>query len=171
MKIRQTLVALMTAAGLVTACAPVEDAEQAGDEEPKTTAPDKVAQMRQPVKDGKFTFVVTKMSTRTGSVGPEGFGKEPQGKFVLVKVKVTNHDKEAQTFDGDSQQLIAGGKQYSADTEAAIYLDSAKSILTEINPGNTVNGTVIFDVPTEVTPSAIELHDSPFSGGVQVKLK
>ncbi|MEU4823509.1 DUF4352 domain-containing protein [Actinomadura sp. NPDC023710] len=171
MNTRNMILALVTAAGLVTACAPTKQAEKRGGETPTTTQPAKGAKIGQSVKDGKFTFVVTKVSTRTSSIGPEGVGKKPQGKFVLVNMKVTNHGKEAQTFDGDSQKLLAGDKEYSADTEAAIYLESARSLLEEINPGNTVNGTVIFDVPTEVTPSAIELHDSPFSAGVRVNLR
>ncbi len=42
--------------------------------------------------------------------------------------------------------------------------------LNEINPGNQVNGIIVFDVPKDVQPTRIELHDSLFSGGVTVPL-
>ena len=64
----------------------------------------------------------------------------------------------------------SGGKRYDADTEAAIYLDDSKTFLEEINPGNAVDGIVIFDVPKSAKPEWLELHDSAFSGGVEVSL-
>jgi len=33
-----------------------------------------------------------------------------------------------------------------------------------------VDGVVVFDIPKSATPTKIELHDSPFSGGVTVEL-
>lgn len=41
-------------------------------------------------------------------------------------------------------------------------------IYEQINPGNEVEGKFFFDVPTDLEPSHVELHDSAFSGGVQV---
>lgn len=58
----------------------------------------------------------------------------------------------------------------SADTEAAIYIDASGSFLNDINPGNTVMGVVIFDMPKGTPAAIVELHDSPFSGGVKVRL-
>jgi hypothetical protein len=42
--------------------------------------------------------------------------------------------------------------------------------LEDINPGNEVKGKLIFDVPKPTKLTAIELHDSMFSGGVKVAL-
>ena len=42
--------------------------------------------------------------------------------------------------------------------------------MSEINPGNSIDGTVVFDVPVGVTPTSVEDHDSAFSGGVTVAL-
>jgi hypothetical protein len=131
----------------------------------------KAAGMGNPVKDGKFTFTVTKVAPGPHTIGSAGFGKTAQGKFVYVYVTVANHATEAQSFSGDSQKLLAGSSEYSADTEAAVYLPDSQSLWTDINPGNTVKGIIIFDVPKNVTPSAIVLHDSPFSNGVKVALK
>lgn len=43
--------------------------------------------------------------------------------------------------------------------------------LEEINPGNTVKGTLVFDMPKGTEPASIELHDSPFSDGITVQLR
>ncbi|MEU2201794.1 DUF4352 domain-containing protein [Isoptericola sp. NPDC019482] len=123
------------------------------------------------VRDGKFEFTVTDVEDGVSSVGDQYFGEEAQGQFVLVHMKVENIGDEAQYFMGDNQYLHdSEGKQYSADTEAAIYLDEAESLLSEINPGNTVEGVVVFDVPTKADLDSIELHDSAFSGGATVDL-
>jgi hypothetical protein len=80
-----------------------------------------------------------------------------------VTLTVTKHGDEPGSFFGDDQLLI--------DTEAAIYLPESQSLYEEINPGNTLTGTVVFDIPVDAVPAALELHDSKFSGGVTVDLQ
>ncbi len=46
----------------------------------------------------------------------------------------------------------------------------SKSFYEPINPGNSLTGTVVFDVPVDAVPASLELHDSAFSGGVTVAL-
>jgi hypothetical protein len=85
---------------------------------------------------------------------------------------VKNIGKEAQMFDGSSQKAMdAKGTEFSNDGAAELYAngDSA-TFLNEINPGNSAKGKLIFDVPKDTKLIALELHDSPFSGGVEVGL-
>ena len=124
-----------------------------------------------PVRDGKFEFTVNKVDCGKSRIGTADFGASAQGHFCLVHLKVENIGKESQLLDGSSQYLFGdAGQKFDADTEAAIYLDDAKTFLEEINPGNAVDGVVVFDIPKSATPTKIELHDSPFSGGVTVEL-
>lgn len=124
------------------------------------------------VRDGKFEFVVTKVSDGGTSIGPKGFAEKAQGRFVLVRVDVTNIGKEPQYFFGDNQTVYdSEDREFAADTTAAIYLDDSSSFIEEINPGNTVKGTLVFDLPKGVDPARIELHDSMFSSGVVVDLR
>jgi hypothetical protein len=90
----------------------------------------------------------------------------------MVSVKVENIGDEAQSMFGDNQLLFdQDGREFSADTEAAIYMDNAQTLWEEINPGNAINGVVVFDVPKDAKPASIELHDSMFSDGVTVSLQ
>lgn len=124
-----------------------------------------------PVRDGKFEFTVTGVEPGVASIGSDVFGETAQGQFLLVRMTVTNIGDEAQHFSGSNQELVdTEGRTHSADTSAAIYLDDSDSFLNQINPGNSVEGTVVFDIPTDATPASIELHDSMFSGGVSVTL-
>jgi Domain of unknown function (DUF4352) len=141
-------------------------AEEAAPEEPAMPG------IGQPAADGDFSFVVSGVDCSLTEVGNEYFGTQAQGQFCVVDVAVTNIGNEAGTFFGDNAKLMnAEGQEFSADTEAAIYLDDSDSLLEEINPGNTLNSKVVFDVPAGTTPATIELHDSAFSGGVTVALQ
>ena len=121
--------------------------------------------------DGDFTFVVTSVEDGPPIIGTPEFGVEPQGKFVLVTLTVTNNGDSAGSFFGSNQFLIdTEGRKASADDEAAIYLEEAQSFYEEINPGNSLTGVVVFDIAVDAVPASLELHDSAFSGGVTVTL-
>jgi hypothetical protein len=122
-------------------------------------------------RDGKFEFVVTKVQAGKKSVGGQYLQKKAQGQFVLVSITVENIGDQPQSLLGDNQYLYdRSGRKFSADTEAAFYLDDSNSFFEEINPGNTVKGMLIFDLPENVKPERLELHDSMFSLGVEVTL-
>ena len=125
-----------------------------------------------PVRDGKFEFVVNSIAPGGTTIGNKFLNTTAQGEFVFVNVTVNNIGDEAQFLFADTQYAFdASGKEFSADSEAGIYLDEAQSALwEEINPGNSVTGTIIFDVPVGTTFDKLELHDSAFSGGVTVTL-
>jgi hypothetical protein len=126
----------------------------------------------QPAADGKFSFVVSGVDCSRTEIGSQSFGVKAQGQFCVVSVAVTNVGDKAQSFFGDNASLFnAQGQEFSADSEAAIYLEDSSSLYEEVNPGNTLNSKVVFDVPAGTTPTEIELHDSAFSGGVKVALQ
>jgi len=156
------------AAGADTAAADVTQAAVAPSEAAPAPAP-AAAAIGTPVRDGKFEFTVTSVEPGVPSVGSDAFGQKAQGQFVLMHVTIKNIGDKAQYFDGSSQKAFdAQGREFSSDTGAAIYLADSNSFLNEINPGNTVTGTVVFDMPLDAAIAKLELHDSPFSGGVEV---
>jgi Domain of unknown function (DUF4352) len=129
------------------------------------------AAVGKPARDGKFEFIVTaKPSCTKTTVGPSEFGEKAQGVFCLVPLTIKNIGKEAQLFDGSSQKAYdPKGTEYSNDAQAEMYAnDGNPTFLKEINPGNSVKGNLIFDVPKRTILKKIELHDSAFSGGVTV---
>lgn len=159
------LVALGCGAGS-TADSTADAGSAKGDDKPKT------ATIGQPARDGKFEFTVKSTKCGVAKVGTDLLGAKAQGQFCLVTINVKNIGKEAQMFDGSSQKAYAAdGTEYSADSGAAIYANkNAETFLNDINPGNQVTGVVVFDIPKNVKLTKLELHDSPFSGGVAVTL-
>ena len=124
-----------------------------------------------PVRDGKFEFVVQSVEAGVPTVGASYVTEEAQGQFVLVKLTVRNIGDREQSFTMSAQKLLdGGGRQYSVDDMATITLDKG-TVYEQINPGNSLDATIVFDVPAGTVPSQIELHDSVFSGGTTVALK
>lgn len=122
--------------------------------------------------DGKFAFTVTKVKCGIDSVGSSSFGAEAQGQFCLVSLNIENVGDEPQTMFADNQKVFdSEGREFSADTASMLYLEGASTWIKEINPGNTLKGELLFDVPADASLDYIELHDSMFSGGVEVSLK
>jgi len=133
-----------------------------------------VAKIGEAARDGKFEFTVTTMKCGETTVGTSEYLQEKaQGQFCRVSMTIKNIGNEAQSMFADNQKLVdADGKEYSYDSGATIYASSGSSTwYDQINPGNTVTGDILFDVPAGVTPVTALLHDSMYSGGVKVTLR
>jgi hypothetical protein len=132
-----------------------------------------VAGLKTPVRDGKFEFTVKSFECGVSKIGSSFMTEKAQGQFCIATLKVSNIGNESQMFDGTSQYLFdSEGREFSASTEAAIALPESQSFLEDINPGNTVSGKVVWDVPKSgFKAERLKLHDSMFSGGVEVALK
>ncbi|GAA4887615.1 DUF4352 domain-containing protein [Streptomonospora salina] len=113
------------------------------------------------VESGAFAFTVTGVETGVAEVSDDsGYITEtPDGRYVVVAVTVENIGDESGYFDSSSQTLVdVDDKQYSTDTAAEIT-GGAESFLNEINPGNEVEGELVFDVPAGVELDRLELRD------------
>jgi hypothetical protein len=124
------------------------------------------------VRDGKFEFTVSGVDCSKTELGTAPISTTAQGVFCIVSLHVSNVGNEAQTFDASGQTAYdAQGRKFSPNPGDAIYLgDNANSFLEQLNPGSSVDGQLVYDVPTGTQLTQIELHDSMFSGGVKVNL-
>ncbi|HEY4963402.1 MAG TPA: DUF4352 domain-containing protein [Candidatus Saccharimonadales bacterium] len=142
-----------------------------------TTSKDKVAttaKLNETARDGKFEFVVKSVACGTTSVGGQYLNKTAQGQYCLATVSVKNIGDKQQYFSESDQKLLnASGQQYSPDTTATLYNSPNNSdvFLAQINPGNSVEGVLVYDIPKDQTPVTAELHDSSLSSGVKVNLQ
>jgi hypothetical protein len=134
-----------------------------------TTAAIPKASLTTEVRDGKFAFVVTRFNTSDVAGDPNNPFMEvkPQGMFVNVYMTVTNIGGRPQTFFASNQKLFAGGREFGPNTMAAVWTGNAN---VEINPGNSIDAVVSFDVPLGITVDTVELHDSAFSGGAKLRI-
>ncbi|MDQ5886373.1 MAG: hypothetical protein QG623_421 [Patescibacteria group bacterium] len=132
------------------------------------------AKVGQPANDGKFEFTVKSVECGKASVGSNQYlTKTAQGQYCLLNVSVKNVGDQAQSLASSNQYLLnASGQKYSADDVATMYnTPNGSSWYNDINPGNSVEGAIVFDIPKDQTPVTAELHDSAFSRGVKVNLQ
>jgi hypothetical protein len=55
------------------------------------------------------------------------------------------------------------GRTFATDDMASLYADSEGSTLfEEINPGNTLKGILVFDIPKKAKPAELQLSSGPF---------
>lgn len=130
----------------------------------------------EPARDGKFEFTVNSISCGETTVGTNEYLQDKAtGHFCRLNLAIKNIGDEAQSLFADNQKLIDDqGRQYSYDSTATIYAspnDSGSTWFDQINPGNSVVGDILFDVPADASIVTAELHDSAFSGGVKVQLQ
>jgi hypothetical protein len=156
---------LVVAAGVLLVLAV---ASNLGDERRGGAGP---AGVGDPVRDGQFEFVVRSVDCGAGPVG-EGIGrKSPLGQFCLVGLRVENTGKEGRTFGGGHQYLFDdAGKRHDPDLDATVRHGGERLLSTHLNPGQRLEGTLVYDVPDPITLARVELHDAAFSGGVSVGL-
>jgi Domain of unknown function (DUF4352)/Protein of unknown function (DUF2510) len=115
--------------------------------------------------DGDLEFVVSGVGTPANWRGDP----RPKGQWVIVTMTVRNLDDEPQEFAANNQKLIdSDGHVYAADAEAAVSMNKS-SMVVPMNPGDSVNMKLPFDVPVGTLPTALELHDSVFSDGVRIR--
>lgn len=134
-----------------------------------------VAKIGETARDGKFEFTVKSVKCGEKQVGTNEFmTQKAQGEFCRMSLSVKNIGDKAQSLFSSDQKLInSEGQEFSADDTATMYAsDSSNSTwYNEINPGNSVKGDIIFDVPVKTKITSAVLHDSAFSGGIKVNLK
>jgi Domain of unknown function (DUF4352) len=125
-----------------------------------------------PVRDGKFEFTVTDVETGETRVGNQYLNQKAQGSFTLVTLKVENIGDEPQMFDDSNIEGIdSKDREVSSDSEAGIYAnENNEGFLTDINPGNSVTATVVFDLAKGEKLVTLIVHDSAFSDGAEVNL-
>jgi hypothetical protein len=136
-----------------------------------STAPPPLAGIGQKVRDGKFAFVATSVdqSKTAGDPSNQVETVTAQGEFVNVHLNVSNVGDEAQSFFASNQKLQVGDKQFSANGTAAMWIGS---MTREINPGNSFQAVVSFDVaPGTSNNGVLTVHDSTSSGGAKISLQ
>jgi hypothetical protein len=121
---------------------------------------------------GVFDFDVTALRCGMTSVGPEGLEQRAAGQFCLLDLTVTNNSGEPELFlSGEQRVQDTNGVAYAVAEEAAVFLnDRSPSLLSELDPGETVTGVLPFDVPSDVHLSEAVLTGGMSTPGVRVKL-
>jgi hypothetical protein len=125
-----------------------------------------------PVRDGQFEFVVRSVDCGAAAVGEGFMRRQAQDQFCLVALEVENTGTEGRTFGGGQQFLFdEDGNRHDPDLDATARQEGDGRLWSShLNPGQRLEGTLVYDVPDPITLSRVELHDGPLSGGATVEL-
>lgn len=178
---RITLVTTATAiaAGLaLTGCSAATTASgsssgSAAPSSPTSPAPAPAAPgVNTPVKAGSFEYTVLGAKDAGPTVGNSPLSRTAQGTFVEVDLKIANTGNSAATFIVNYVKLAdATGKTYDADPTATLYVSPDQNAwVAGINPGNAIQGPILFDVPAGTKAASIQVSDNAFSKGQTITL-
>jgi hypothetical protein len=129
------------------------------------------AGMNQPVRDAGLEFTVTGIECGIARVGSSAFGEDAQGQFCKILVTIKNIGNEAELWtDSNAYAYIAAGQKFETSSASFYLEDLGNGFLENINPGNSVHGVLLYDIPQDQALVSVELHADFLSRGVTVKL-
>lgn len=133
----------------------------------------------QPAEDAGFRFVVNSLKCGEKRIsyndGLIEHVADAQGQFCRLNITVTNSGNTANSIRAYNQHVLnAQGQKY--DHDAGATGRAAQYILghpfdDDINPGNSITGDIVFDVPADVMPTMAELHGDSDSLGARINLQ
>ncbi|HXV92856.1 MAG TPA: DUF4352 domain-containing protein, partial [Pseudonocardia sp.] len=125
------------------------------------------------VRDGPLALRVVDVEPGGESLGDWFTRTEADGSYLLVDITVTNLSDTTQFVDDSSHRLVDtwGRRWIGTDVDAAMYgLESDRAAVGFLGPGATMSGTLVFDVPDDFDPAAVELRATVFGPGAMVAL-
>jgi pyruvate/2-oxoglutarate dehydrogenase complex dihydrolipoamide acyltransferase (E2) component len=135
--------------------------------EPAETAPG----IGQRARDGKFELVVSRVRRGVQRIGSQYLNKTAQASSASSRCGSATSPTSSAPSSSPASICSTPAAAATRPATPGLYLEDSKSFLEDINPGNGVNGTLVYDVPKNFKPAKIELHDAAFSGGVEVTLR
>lgn len=136
----------------------VEDTENVNkDEASENEEVVEIAGIGEQINVSDVFFTVNDVSTAT-NVGGE-YGQDAQSQFTIINVTVQNEKNEPITVDSNFFKLLSGERTYEADGTAGMYAnEDADFFLTSVNPGVSLTGNVVFDVPADLTDLILQVQ-------------
>ena len=141
-------------------------------EEPKVEGGGKTARVGQRLTLKGTSYRVTSVRTAQ-TIGDGPYTQEKaNGRFVVVKLTLTNRKDEPATILEDNIRLIGGnGKNYSTSDDAIFALGGETFILEEIQPDVSERGTLVYDIPKKAVSGArLQVEDLFSDSKGQIRL-
>lgn len=154
----------------VTGPAPAGDSGSAAGGD---TGSESTAGIGQAVSSGDMQFTVTGKHT-SDTLGSGALATTAQGKYVIIDLTVKNTGDSPGTFNAGPAQVAydTQGRQYETSDDAMMSGDSAdeNSFLQQLNPGQSEQGRLVYDVPQSVNLVKVDLQGGAFSAPAHVAL-
>ncbi|MGW5876468.1 DUF4352 domain-containing protein [Nocardiopsis terrae] len=146
--------------------------DEAADEGADDGADEDLAGIGDRVEVGDLAFTVTGVEDGLTEASGALDTYTAEGQYVAVSVTAENIGNEPTYFENTAQKLYdAEGREFGHDSDATIALDEGP-MLGELNPAQSGDFTVVFDIPADAEVDRIEVSDDMFGdGGTPISLK
>lgn len=168
------ITAAAIAAGLaLTGCSAGGATVGAGGTASPSTAAQKAAGLNTPVTAGSFEYSASGSKDIGATVGTSPLTQTAQGTYIEVDLTIKNVGNSSAVFLSNYVKVVdAVGKTYDADPTATLYANPDQSAwVAAINPGNSITGPILFDVPVGTTAASIQVSDNMFAPGTTINLR
>lgn len=91
------------------------------------------------------TLKVISVAAPVTEVGTD-ITEQANGEFIVLDIEVSNNSNKEWLFSADTVKLLSGEVEYSPEDMINLYLDNGIAY-DALNPGVTVSGQIVFDVP------------------------
>lgn len=137
----------------------------------EAAAEDEGSEEKAPAEDAKYSLKISSVE-RAAEVGDEYFGSQAQGEYVVIKYSFSNTSDESLDLSSSEMTLVgADGTEYSESSDAMMAFPDEYAVYETVNPGNTYEGVVVYDVPagTDATTLSYQALFS-FDGPIEVAI-
>ena len=133
-----------------------------------------VAKIGDAVTANDLSFTVTDIS-KAKSLGNSYSKKESQGTFNVITLNIKNTGKETATIDSSMMKITdSQGRKFdrSIEGQTAKGLSQGKVdlFLQQVQPGLSVTGEIVFDLPDDATDLKLLVKGSMFGTEKQISL-
>lgn len=140
----------------------------------KTESNNVVAKIGEAVTANDLSFTVTDIS-KAKSLGNSYTKKESQGTFNVITLNIKNTGKETATIDSSMMKITdSQGRKFdrSIEGQTAKGLSQGKVdlFLQQVQPGLSVTGEIVFDLPDDATDLKLLVKGSMFGTEKQISL-
>lgn len=140
----------------------------------KTTQTESIGKIGEAVNANDLSFTVTDIS-KAKSLGNSYSKKEAQGTFNVITLTIKNTGKETVTIDSSMLKITdSQGRKfdYSIEGQTAKGLAQGKVdlFLQQVQPGLSVTGDIVFDLPDDATDLKLIVKGSMFGTEKQISL-
>ena len=116
--------------------------------------------------DGPLSFTIHGIEVGSTVVMSDApVQKDAVGEYNVVHMTVTNNGTDPTAFIAQYQKLNANGQVYTVDDQATAYLEGT---FADLQPGQSADVSIAFDVPPGTKAESVELHTDPTTPGVVV---
>jgi len=140
----------------------------------KTTQTESVTKIGEAITANDLSFTVTDIS-KAKSLGSSYTKKDAQGTFNVVTIIVKNIGKETATIDSSMMKITdSQGRTFDRSIEGQTAKGLAQGkvdlFLQQVQPGLSVTGDIVFDLPDDATDLKLIVKGSMFGTEKQISL-